>query len=106
MEQVFELIGNMISSTDISEDTFYDKFIEFVELNKWYFGGGTNYIEELKSLEIDGCISADEKISRDFFMKQMSAFIESEGWKFNGEVKEVIDGYYINKDGTKGKYAL
>lgn len=106
MEQVFELIGNMISSTDISEDMYYDKFIGFVELNKWHFGGGTNYIEELKAFEIDGCISADEKISRDFFMNQFNVFIESEGWEYNGVIKEVIDGYYINEDGTKGEYAL
>ena len=25
---------------EFSEDEFWDKFIEFVEANNWYFGGG------------------------------------------------------------------
>lgn len=30
----------------VSEDQFYEKFIDFIETNHWYFGGGMKIVEE------------------------------------------------------------
>ena len=54
-----EICGWVEVPVDVSEDEFYDKFIEFIEKNGWYFGGG---------------------------------------------FKTIIDDYYINSDGTRGKH--
>ena len=34
---------------DVTVDQFWDKFIEFIESNGWYFGGGINEYNEEKN---------------------------------------------------------
>ncbi|MBS6226324.1 MAG: hypothetical protein KH749_16840 [Parabacteroides johnsonii] len=34
------------------------------------------------------------------------AFIEKNEWSFGGGYRTIIDGYYMNADGTKGKCVL
>lgn len=60
-----------------------------------------------KEFEIAGCISgvADD-MSCDEFTDIFIEFIESKNWLFGGGINEIIDGYYINEDGTKGKHVL
>lgn len=43
---------------NIDHDEFTDKFIDFIESNGWYFGGGTVLIDE------DGNAYKDESITK------------------------------------------
>lgn len=45
-------------------------------------------------------------LSEDEFFNKVIDFIESNNWSFGGGINEIIDGFYINADGTKGKYVL
>ena len=40
------------------------------------------------------------------FTTQLIRFVESNSWSFGGGINEIIDGFYINTDGTKGKHVL
>lgn len=47
MSKGVEINGCIFSETgDVDHDQFLDKFIEFIESNGWYFGGGTKEINE------------------------------------------------------------
>ncbi len=60
-----------------------------------------------KEIEIQGCVSVPEEVSMDdFFIDKFIAFIEENGWSFGGGYRTIIDGYYINEDGTKGEGVL
>ena len=56
-----------------------------------------------KEIEINGCIEIPAELSIDEFWNIFIDFIESKKWSFGGGMKEIIDGYYINPDGTKGR---
>lgn len=60
-----------------------------------------------KEFEIIGTVAyVSDNMSSDEFLDIIIQFVESKNWGFTGEINEIIDGYYINKDGTKGKYVL
>lgn len=59
-----------------------------------------------KEFEIAGAVSVPEEISYDEFWNKFISFIESNNWLFGGGINEIIDGYYINDDGTKGRHVL
>lgn len=59
-----------------------------------------------KEIEIQGCVSLLEEVSMDDFIDNFIAFIEENGWSFGGGYRTIIDGYYINEDGTKGESVL
>ena len=59
-----------------------------------------------KEIEINGCVEIPCEISIDKFTDAFIEWIESKGWYFGGGFKEIVDGYYINPDGTKGKSVL
>lgn len=59
-----------------------------------------------KEFEINGCVSVPENITEDEFWTKFIEFIEANKWSFGGGIKEIIDGYYINEDGTRGKHVL
>lgn len=42
----------------------------------------------------------------DEFIDEFIAFIEKNEWSFGGGYKTIIDGYYMNGDGTRGKSIL
>ena len=56
-----------------------------------------------KEIEINGCIEVPENMTMDEFIDSFLEFIESRNWLFGGGFSEIIDGFYINPDGTKGK---
>ena len=60
----------------------------------------------IKEVEIQGCVVITEEVSMDEFVDKFIAFIEENGWSFGGGYRTIIDGYYINGDGTRGKYVL
>ena len=59
-----------------------------------------------KEIQIDGCIEIPPEMSLDAFMELFLELIESKGWLFGGGFHEIIDGYYINPDGTKGESVI
>ncbi len=56
-----------------------------------------------KEIEINGCVEVPPEMTMDEFAHVFLEFIESKGWYFGGGFNEIIDGYYVNPDGTKGK---
>ncbi len=56
-----------------------------------------------KEIEISGCIEIPPEMTMDEFWDAFLPLIESEGWTFGGGAREIVDGYYINPDGTRGK---
>ena len=44
--------------------------------------------------------------SWDDFIDKFLAFIEENNWSFGGGYRTIIDGYYMNEDGTRGKHVL
>lgn len=59
-----------------------------------------------KEIEITGCVEIPPEMSMDEFTDEFIKFIESKGWYFGGGFAEIIDGYYVNPDGSKGKHVL
>lgn len=59
-----------------------------------------------KEIEINGCVEIPPEMTMDEFYDEFLNFIESKGWYFGGGFKEIIDGYYMNLDGTKGDFLL
>ena len=59
-----------------------------------------------KEIEIQGCITIPKDVSTDEVIDKFIAFIEKNEWSFGGGYRTIIDGYYMNADGTKGKCVL
>lgn len=60
----------------------------------------------IKEIEIQGCVTVPEEVSMDDFIDKFIVFIEENKWSFGGGYRTIVDGYYINDDGTKGEYVL
>ena len=56
-----------------------------------------------KEIEIQGCVEVSPEVDADLFASEFIRWIESKGWRFGGGFREIVDGYYILPDGTKGK---
>ena len=59
-----------------------------------------------KEIEINGCIEIPPEMTMDEFTDAFIELIESRGWYFGGGFREIVDGYYMNLDGTRGKFVL
>ena len=59
-----------------------------------------------REFEINGCIEVPMGLSEDEFWGKFIEFVEANNWYFGGGIREVIDGFYINEDGTKGEHVL
>ena len=57
-----------------------------------------------KEIEIQGCITIPKDVSMDEVIDKFIAFIEKNEWSCG--YRTIIDGYYMNADGTKGKCVL
>lgn len=60
----------------------------------------------IKEIEIQGCVTVPEDVSMDDFVDKFIAFIEENGWSFGVGYRTIVDGHYINDDGTKGEYVF
>ena len=56
-----------------------------------------------KEFEFQGCVEVPMELSEDQFLDRLLMFIEENGWSFGGGVRTIVDGCYINEDGTLGK---
>ena len=59
-----------------------------------------------KEIEIGGCVEVPPEMTMDEFYDAFLEWIESKGWYFGGGFKEIVDGYYVNSDGSKGKSVI
>ena len=59
-----------------------------------------------KEIEINGCIEIPPEMTLEDFTDAFLRWMESEGWCFGGGFREIVDGYYINPDGSRGKHVL
>ena len=59
-----------------------------------------------KEIEIGGCVEVSPEMTMDEFYDAFLEWIESKGWYFGGGFKEIVDGYYVNSDGSKGKSVI
>lgn len=59
-----------------------------------------------KEIEITGLIHVPENLTLEEFWIKFIDFIEANGWCFGGGMNEIIDGYYVNDDGTRGERAF
>ena len=59
-----------------------------------------------KEIEIAGCVEVPMKMTLDEFTDLFIEFIESRGWYFGGGFREIVDGYYLNADGSRGAHVL
>lgn len=59
-----------------------------------------------KEIEINGCIEIPPEMTMDAFTEAFLELIESKGWSFGGGFNEIIDGYNVNPDGSRGKSVL
>ena len=56
-----------------------------------------------KEFEFQGCVEVPMELSEDQFLDRFLMFIEENRWSFGGGVRTIVDGCYINEDGTLGK---
>ncbi len=59
-----------------------------------------------KEFEIQGCVEVPIELYRRWIFNKFIAFIEANNWWFGGGINEIVDGFYINADGTKGKHVF
>ena len=71
-----------------------------MEAHHWIFGGG------LERSRISGCVSkVPPTLLLDEFKHIFLEFVAQNGWSFEGDIAMIVDGHYINPDGTRGAYA-
>lgn len=102
----YELEGVISSYGDLDLEGFDDALIEFVESRAWYFGGGVGKMEMADSISINICISMDYFVDTKEVYNSFTDFLEKNKWSYQGTFKKIMDGYYINEDGSKGKYCM
>ena len=56
-----------------------------------------------KEIEIQGCIEVPPDTTMDEFIGPFLARVESKGLSFGG-FREIVDGHYVNRDGSSGKH--
>lgn len=91
---------------EMTNDAFDDSFIEFIESNNWYCGGGVGPINDENDISMCFGVSVEDELTYDVFYSKLIAFFESHTVTYNCDVKEVIDGYYINEDGSRGAHVI
>ena len=55
-----------------------------------------------REIEIRGCVEVSTEVDADTFESEFISWIESKGWFFGGGLREIVDGYYIRPDGSRG----
>lgn len=59
-----------------------------------------------KEFEINGCVMVSPDVTYDDFWEAFIDFVESKGWSFGGGIAEIVDGYYVLADGSRGKHVM
>ena len=56
-----------------------------------------------KEIELQGYVEIPMELSEDQFLDQFLTFFEVNRWSFGGGVRTIVDGCYLNEDGTPGE---
>ena len=56
-----------------------------------------------KEFEFQACVEVPMELSENEFLDRLLMFMEENGWSFGGGVRTIVDGCYLNEDGTPGK---
>ena len=56
-----------------------------------------------QEIEIQGCIEVPPDTPMDEFIAPFLAWVEPKGLSFGG-FREIVDGHYVNRDGSPGKH--
>ena len=59
-----------------------------------------------KEFEINGCVMVSPDVTYDDFWEAFIDFVESKGWFFGGGIEEIVDGYCVLADGSRGKHVM
>ena len=59
-----------------------------------------------KEIEIAGCVEIPPDMPAEAFEEAFVEWVEEHGWFFGGGFREIVDGHYINPNGTKGNHVL
>lgn len=102
MVKEFEIQGRICNlPPEMTKEEFLWKMIDFVEENGWLFSGG------LEMEKFSGCVyDTSPDMTVEEFEKFFLNFVERNGWSFQGTITMILDGFYINPDGSKGKHVL
>ena len=57
-------------------------------------------------IEIKGCITVPDGVTAEMVTDAFIEWVETSGWCFGGGFNTIIDGFYINPDGTRGRPVL
>lgn len=55
-----------------------------------------------KEFEINGCVEVPPHLTEEEFWERFITFVEENNWSFGGGIRTIVDGFYLNEDGTKG----
>lgn len=56
-----------------------------------------------KEIELQGCVEIPMEMSQEEFCQRFLDFVEGNRWSFGGGMQTIVDGYYLNEDGTPGQ---
>lgn len=60
-----------------------------------------------REIEISGCVSpVPDNMTLDDFIDLFIAFVESNDLCFGGGLREIVDGYYLDENGNKGRHVM
>lgn len=106
MEKEIEIVGYVYPEKKLERDEFEDLIIAFVESHHFYFGGGFEYFSQNNSYLVRGCMTVNSEYSKSEVADLVINFAREHRWAHNLKFSEIIDGYYINEDGSKGKHVF
>lgn len=97
-KHVYEKVG--FTETDVVEEEDYKEVNMVLKVTE------EGIKVPRKEIEINGCVEVPPELSIDEFTSAFIQFVEANGWYFGGGLREIVDGFYINADGTRGKRVL
>ena len=60
----------------------------------------------VKEIELHGCVQIQPDMTEEDFWDAFIPFLEERGWYFGGGLSTIVDGYYLNEDGTRGPHVM
>lgn len=104
MDVLIEVNGFIDIPSNVSRDTITFEFIDWIEENHWYFGGG---FRDEGQISIGGTVySLERDLTVEEVETALSSWFQKKGWKFDGRFRTIVDNCYINPDGSRVAHVL